>query len=183
VNVTPLHLSEIYLSGFRGIEQSLPLRFGKRLTIIYGGNATGKSSVTQAIEFALSGQVLDFEEGVIPGQYLVNTHVSAPGHVALTLSDGTILTAHTSDKRTDIESRFREVCGVEWPERQGVPLSATHVTSQGMLAKILAVIMRSLEMIFQAYVQGRICDCWSPELKRWQITLDRPLRGAIYSQI
>jgi chromosome segregation ATPase len=137
VNTTPLHLSEIYLSGFRGIEQSLPLNFGKRLTIIYGGNATGKSSVAQAIEFTLSGQVHDYEEGVIPGQYLVNTHVSGPGHVDLTLSDGTILTALTSDRRTDIENRFREVCGVEWPERQGVPLSATHVTSQGMLAKIL----------------------------------------------
>ena len=137
MNPTPLHLSQIDLSGFRGIERSLPLKFGKRLTIIYGGNATGKSSVAQAIEFALSGQVQDYEEGVIPSQYLANTHVSGPGHVDLKLSDGTILAAVTNDKRADIEKRFRESCGVEWPERQGVPLSTTHVTSQGMLAKIL----------------------------------------------
>ena len=53
----PLHLSRLDLNAFRGIERTLGLEFGRRLTIIYGGNATGKSSIAQAIELAISGQV------------------------------------------------------------------------------------------------------------------------------
>lgn len=134
----PIHLSELRLSAFRGIERELALQFGHRLTIIYGGNATGKSSIAQAIEFAISGLVRDSSEGVIPSQYITNTRSSKPGAVSLTLSNGSILSSRADEPRTAIESRFRAATDVDWPDRQPLPLTTTHLTSQGMLANVLA---------------------------------------------
>lgn len=133
----PLHLARLDLLAFRGIEQSLELEFGRRLTIIYGGNATGKSSIAQAIEFALSGQVRDHEDGLIPAGYLANTRAGTPGRASITLDDGAVLTGATDRPRSDIERRFREIGTVDWPERQPLPITTTHVTTQGMLARVL----------------------------------------------
>jgi len=133
----PLHLSRLDLNAFRGIERTLGLEFGRRLTIIYGGNATGKSSIAQAIEFAISGQVRDHEDGLIPAGYLANTRAGAPGRVSLTLDDGGVLTGATDRPRSDIEHRFRDIGAVDWPERQPLPITTTHITTQGMLARVL----------------------------------------------
>jgi DNA repair exonuclease SbcCD ATPase subunit len=132
-----LHLSRIDLIAFRGIERTLRLDFGRRLTIIYGGNATGKSSVAQGIEFAISGQVRDYEDGLIPAAYLANTRAAGTGRVSLTLDDGVVLSSATDQPRTDIERRFREIGAVDWPDRQPLPFTTTHVTSQGMLTRVL----------------------------------------------
>lgn len=137
MNQRPLHLSKIDLNAFRGIERTLSLDLGRRLTIIYGGNATGKSSIAQAIEFAISGQVRDQEDGLIPWGYLANTRGAGPGRVSLTLDDGTVLTGATDRPRAEIEHRFRNVGAVDWPERQPLPITTTHVTTQGMLARVL----------------------------------------------
>ena len=134
---SPLHLSKLELSSFRGIEGSLGLRFGRRLTIIYGGNATGKSSIAQGIEFAISGQVRDYDDGLIPAAYLANTRAATTGRVSLTLNDGSVLAGATDQSRTDIERRFRGVGAVDWPDRQPLPLTTTHMTTQGMLARVL----------------------------------------------
>jgi exonuclease SbcC len=132
-----LHLSNIKLAAFRGVEKKLDLDFGKRLTIIYGGNATGKSSITQAIEFAISGQVRDYEDGIIATQYLANTRTTDAGRVSLALDDGTVLVAATNRPRNEIANRFRSVGEVDWPDRQPIPLTTTHVTTQGMLTRVL----------------------------------------------
>jgi exonuclease SbcC len=137
VSTRPLHLFNIDLIAFRGIERTLGLEFGRRLTIIYGGNATGKSSIAQAIEFAVSGQVRDQEDGLITAGYLANTRGAGPGRVSLTLDDGTVLTGATDRPLSDIEHRFRDVGAVDWPERQPLPITTTHVTTQGMLARVL----------------------------------------------
>lgn len=133
----PLHLSKVDLTAFRGIEGTLSLEFGRRLTIIYGGNATGKSSIAQAIEFAISGQVRNYEDGLISAEYLANTRAAAPGWASLTLDDGAVLTGATNQARSDIVHRFRDIGSVDWPERQPLPLTTTHVTTQGMLARVL----------------------------------------------
>jgi exonuclease SbcC len=137
VSTRPLHFSKIELMAFRGIERVLPLDFGRRLTIIYGGNATGKSSIAQAIEFAISGRVRDQEDGLITGGYLPNTRGAGPGSVSLTLDEGTVLFGATDHPLSDIERRFREVGAVDWPERQPLPITTTHITTQGMLARVL----------------------------------------------
>lgn len=137
MSLPSLHLSKIDLVAFRGIERMLTLEFGRRLTIIYGGNATGKSSIAQAIEFAVSGQIRDYEDGLIPAEYLANTHAATPGRVLLTVDDGAVLSGTTNRPRSEIEHRFRDIGSVDWPERQPLPLTTTHVTTQGMLARVL----------------------------------------------
>lgn len=137
MNSGPLHLAHIDLTAFRGVERTLGLDFGRRLTIIYGGNATGKSSIAQAIEFAISGQVRDLEDGLIPAAFLANTRRSTSGRVSLKLDDGTTLNGVTDRPRSEIERRFREIGAVDWPDRQPLPITTTHVTTQGMLAKVL----------------------------------------------
>jgi DNA repair protein SbcC/Rad50 len=137
MNTTALRLGKIDLTGFRGIERRLGLDFGRRLTIIYGGNATGKSSVAQGVEFALSGQVRDVEGGLLPARYLANARAATTGRVSLTLDDGAVLSSATDELRPEIERRFREIGEVDWPDRQPLPLTTTHVTTQGMLARIL----------------------------------------------
>lgn len=137
MNTTPLHISRLDLSAFRGIERTLGLDLGRRLTIIYGGNATGKSSIAQSIEFAISGQVRDHEDGLIPAGYLANTRAGERGQVSLTLDGGGALTGVTDRPRGEIERRFREIAGVDWPDRQPLPITTTHVTTQGMLARVL----------------------------------------------
>jgi exonuclease SbcC len=68
---------------------------------------------------------------------LANTRGAGPGRVALTLDDGTVLTGATDRPLSDIEHRFRDVGTVDWPERQPLPMTTTHVTTQGMLARVL----------------------------------------------
>jgi DNA repair protein SbcC/Rad50 len=139
--LTHLHLRSLDLVGFRGIRDRLGLRFGRRLTILYGGNATGKSSLSQAIEFVLTGQVLDPEDKPIPARYLANAMRSAASRVTLGLTDGrteSTLSASPDENRTQIEHRFRTLTKVEWPERQAMPVTTTHITSQGTLARVLA---------------------------------------------
>lgn len=135
-----LRAKSLQVVGFRGITQSLEMRFGSRLTIVYGGNATGKSSIAQAIEFALSGQVLDHDYNPIPARYLGSLRKTAAGSVNLTLTDNSKdfpLDAKTDEGRHQIESRFRHVADVDWPDRQLVPITTTHITTQGALARVV----------------------------------------------
>lgn len=134
---TALHLTKIELNAFRGIERELSLDLGRRLTIIYGGNATGKSSVAQGIEFALSGQIRDYEDGLVPAGYLANTRAATVGRASLMLDNGLVVSGATDQLRSDIERRFREIGTVDWPERQPLPLTTTHITTQGTLARVL----------------------------------------------
>jgi exonuclease SbcC len=135
-----LHADSLTIIGFRGVRRRLDLHFGNRLTIIYGGNATGKSSIAQAIEFVLSGQVLDHEDSPIPARYLNNATDSSRGTVALRMRDSNSvipLNAATDEARNQIEQRFRTAASVDWPERQHLPITTTHITSQGALARVL----------------------------------------------
>jgi len=135
-----LHATSLSVRGFRGIRRPIDLDFGTRLTIVYGGNATGKSSIAQAMEFALTGQVLDHEDRPIGLSYVANNRESIAGAVTLRLSDGSTsmpLNARTDESRAQIEQRFRTVGSADWPERQHLPVTTTHITSQGALSKVL----------------------------------------------
>ena len=52
-----MKLSFIEIEGFRGIKEKVKIDFGSGFTVISGRNGTGKSSICDAIEFALSGQI------------------------------------------------------------------------------------------------------------------------------
>lgn len=139
--MTDLYMTSLAVAGFRGVQRQIDLRFGKRLTVIYGGNATGKSSIAQAIEFAITGSVLDHELNAVPTHYLNHTTSSHEGRVTLRVSDGqseTALNAITSESRHQVEQRFRNIGSVDWPERQRLPVHTTHITPQGALARVLS---------------------------------------------
>jgi len=50
-------VSELYIEGFRGINQGLPLSLGDHVTLIVGPRGTGKTTVCQGIEYCLFGKI------------------------------------------------------------------------------------------------------------------------------
>jgi AAA15 family ATPase/GTPase len=46
-----IKLKQIKISGIRGIKESLSLSLDKKSLLIYGDNGTGKSSITDSIEW------------------------------------------------------------------------------------------------------------------------------------
>ena len=59
-NADPI-ISFVELAGFRGVRDSLLVRFGSGFTVITGRNGTGKSTICDAIEFALLGRLTRFD--------------------------------------------------------------------------------------------------------------------------
>jgi exonuclease SbcC len=56
-----LKVKEIAIEGFRGFNRRQVFTPSERLTIIFGPNGTGKTSLCQAIEFGLFGEVPDLQ--------------------------------------------------------------------------------------------------------------------------
>ena len=56
-------ISEITLSGFRGFREALSIKLSPSFTVISGRNGVGKSTIIDAIEFALQGKL---------SKYLIN---------------------------------------------------------------------------------------------------------------
>jgi chromosome segregation protein len=57
-----MRLSHIEVAGFRGYSKPVRISFAKRFTILDGRNGVGKSSVFDAIEFALLGKLTKYED-------------------------------------------------------------------------------------------------------------------------
>lgn len=63
-----MKISYVEVFGFRGYRKPVRLTFGERFTIIDGRNGTGKSTVFDAIEFALTGKVSKYKEMKADGE-------------------------------------------------------------------------------------------------------------------
>jgi len=50
-------LAYVDLCGFRGYRKRLRIDFGESFTVIEGRNGTGKSTIFDAVEFALTGTI------------------------------------------------------------------------------------------------------------------------------
>lgn len=55
-----LRLDTLTVSGFRGISGTEAFQFGGENNIVVGPNGTGKSTIGQALEYLLTGQVSSF---------------------------------------------------------------------------------------------------------------------------
>ncbi len=53
----PLRVDRIRIKAFRGVREELTVRVGGRSLVLYGDNGTGKSTIVEALEFALSGNI------------------------------------------------------------------------------------------------------------------------------
>jgi chromosome segregation protein len=58
-----IRLEHIEICGFRGIRQHLALDFSTGFTVLTGANGSGKSSILDAIEFAIAGSISKYEDG------------------------------------------------------------------------------------------------------------------------
>ena len=54
---TPIRLQSISIEGFRAYRQKTELSFGDDLTVLFGPNGFGKTSVFDAIDFAFTGEI------------------------------------------------------------------------------------------------------------------------------
>jgi exonuclease SbcC len=50
-------VDELTIQGFRGINEKVSLRFGDGVTLLFGENGAGKTSILQAAEWALTGRL------------------------------------------------------------------------------------------------------------------------------
>ena len=57
-----MKIKSVEISGFRGFSDTHPISFGSNFTIITGRNGSGKSSICDAIEFALTGDIQRFKD-------------------------------------------------------------------------------------------------------------------------
>lgn len=91
-----LRISSVRIQGFRGIPGTITLDMTSRDSaeplslVLSGDNGTGKSSIVDAIEFALQGRIArrrDFLRSAIP--HAVSVAARETSGVSVLLSDGT----------------------------------------------------------------------------------------------
>lgn len=140
---TPRFLKQLGVFGFRGVRRELSIQFGRRLTIISGGNATGKSSIVQAIQYALTGEIVDHYNRPIRSDNLRHLSTPTAGQVRLGLAgvdfeDAGELSASTSETRAQIRNRAAAKLVRDWTGTGDPPFTITHLTSQELLAELLS---------------------------------------------
>jgi chromosome segregation protein len=149
-----VRLDYVEISGFRGIKDKLRIVFGKGFTVISGRNGVGKSTIFDAIEFALTGSINKYTvdktaleslsdylwwrgEGTPDGYYVTVAFGNDSGeHFVVTRTRNTganvsaeqIEDALCSDSRP--EDALRQLCKTsiirdEWIARLSVDLSET----------------------------------------------------------
>jgi DNA repair exonuclease SbcCD ATPase subunit len=92
-----MYLQHLSIAGFRGIGSSLDIPLAHR-TILYGPNGSGKTSILQAIAWALYGKLPAFSGGVFSKEdALVNDFLDTEkADVTLTLSENRTITRQRS---------------------------------------------------------------------------------------
>src|SRR5579864_4251612 len=94
-----MKIKEIELSGFRGSKDTITVPLGLGFTVITGRNGSGKSSICDALEYALTGRlsrfaVTDVEGGERIDDYIWWRNGSHPGtrqvRAVFELDDGSL---------------------------------------------------------------------------------------------
>src|SRR5688572_1858402 len=68
-----MRLSFVALSGFRGYRKPVRIDFGEQFTIIDGRNGAGKSTIFDAVEFALTGTLAKYGEAKLAGESVTDS--------------------------------------------------------------------------------------------------------------
>ena len=71
-----MRLAYVDLCGFRGYRKRTRIEFANRVTIIDGRNGVGKSTIFDAVEFALTGALSKYKETKAAGQTVGTVTVS-----------------------------------------------------------------------------------------------------------
>lgn len=93
-----LFVKHLHVTSFRGIPHAVDLPFptspAPTSILIHGGNGTGKSSLVDAVEFALQARIhrsQHFDRGSVPSPFSLASPSSSP-IVSVTLSDNSVVT-------------------------------------------------------------------------------------------
>lgn len=77
-------LTKLTVSCFRGFQTTHEFEFGKKYTFIYGPNGTGKTSLVDALEYALNGRINEADAREIPTErYISNVYSGEPSKINL----------------------------------------------------------------------------------------------------
>ena len=71
-----MKLSKLTISGFRGIRDELSIQIPAGFLIITGKNGSGKSTICDAIEFAIRGDIRAFPGHKEKGESLQDNHLN-----------------------------------------------------------------------------------------------------------
>ena len=63
-----MRFSALRIAGFRGLRDPMEILFPSGFAVLSGRNGTGKSSICDAIEFALTGSITKYSEGSEKGE-------------------------------------------------------------------------------------------------------------------
>ncbi len=95
-------LHHLTVGPFRGFREPEQFDISRRVVLFYGPNGSGKTSLCEALEFALLGNVQEAEARRIDaGYYLTNIHegyFAPPELIATTEAGGNVQVAHDSDR-------------------------------------------------------------------------------------
>src|SRR4051812_47781174 len=58
----------VEMHGFRGYRKPVRIEFAEAFTVIDGRNGTGKSTIFDAIEFALTGEITKYKDAKASGE-------------------------------------------------------------------------------------------------------------------
>jgi ATPase involved in DNA repair len=86
-----VRIKELVIRDFRGFSNEHRIAFGDGINVIHGPVGSGKTSIIQAIEYALYGTQLEVKERISRLADLINEEVDE-ATVRLTLSDGSSVT-------------------------------------------------------------------------------------------
>ncbi len=83
-----MRLEKLTISGFRGFHEEREVSLSANVVILQGPNGSGKTSLIDAIQWLLLGDVARFQDGVLKKgeDYISNRYASGPPFVAADLS-------------------------------------------------------------------------------------------------
>jgi len=107
-----LRIKHLKILAFRGVGRELNLPLGGKSLVLYGDSGTGKSSIVEAIEHALTGRVMSLDERAQQISFARHgTHITIPQDETLaevTLTDGHVLANGMAiDGSEDVEDFLR----------------------------------------------------------------------------
>ncbi|MGY0794230.1 AAA family ATPase [Azospirillum argentinense] len=137
-----IHLSEVRLDNFRsfGPNCRIPLRAGPSVLVVAGPNGLGKTTLIEAIEWALTGRIRRFSQDESEVDRALTRRGAAPGSHAVTLTFSNKKTITRGPQSTPTLSDVLEVLrDPAWPHEIEtlVPyLGLTHVLSQSSTLRL-----------------------------------------------
>jgi hypothetical protein len=141
-----MKIESVTIQGFRGFNEACPIHFHPSLTLIYGPNSYGKTSISEAFEWLLYGVTSKVERADSKEEYRYsyrNSHLPqelSPFVEAVFLSDARQVKFHAQLAEDDNIKRFVDGKAVEcWPLIQELSVAPRPFILQHALKYLLLV--------------------------------------------